>query len=72
MHGTIKKNYNHTHTHIYIYIWIQIILSISFIFFILISFGYTREFTISFNYYFFVYWVFDDLFILEFSSFAPH
>ena len=37
-----------------------------------ISFGYTHEFTLSFFFSVFVYWVFDGLFILDPSSFAPH
>ena len=37
-----------------------------------ISFGYTHEFTLSFFFSIFVYWVFDGLFILDPSSFAPH
>ena len=61
MYGTIKKKLQ-----LHIYIEIQIILFLSFIFFILISFGYTLEFTI------FFYWIFYDLFILNSSSFAPH
>ena len=75
MHGTNKKNYN------YIHIWIQIILSLSkkkkkiilslSYFLILISFRYTHEFTLSF-FIFLVYWFFDDLFILDPSSFTPH
>ena len=49
------------------HIWIQIIISLSFIFFILISFGYIHEFTL-----FFFIGFFDNLFILDYSSFAPH
>ena len=79
MHGTILKKlqlhtHTHTHTHIYIYIWIEITLSLSLslsYFFILISFRYTHEFTLSF-FIFLVYWFFDDLFILDPSSFTPH
>ena len=51
MYCTIKKKITIT----YIYIEIQIILFLSFIFFILISFGYTLEFTIFFIGFFMIY-----------------
>ena len=65
MHGTIKKK-------LQLYTYIDSNYILSYFFLILISLRYTHEFTLSFYYYFFVYWAFDDLFILDLSSFAPH
>ena len=64
MHGTIKKKI--IVTHIYRFKLYSLSLYLSYFFIILISFGYTHEFTP------FFYWVFDNLFILDSFSFAPH
>ena len=52
---------------IIIYIYSHNEFKLSLIFYFILFFGYTHEFIL-----FFYYWVFDDLFILDSSSFAQH
>ena len=61
MHDTIKKK-------LQLHTYMDSNYTLSFFYFvILISFGYTRVYS-----FFFIYWVFDDLFILNALSFVPH